>query len=216
MTTDPFIAIATVATIAAVGIMSPGPDFLAVSTTAVTGTRRQASVVAAGVVLGNAAWAGAALVGVGTLFALFPTFYLLFKVAGAAYILWLGAQLLRHAKEPLPPAGSVSSSGLYRAFARGLSTTMANPKAAVYYASALSTAAPPDASWALLLAMLFAVFLVASVWFAVVVLVLTQAKPAALFRRFKTGFESVFGVLLMAFGLRQLLGAFNAGASVAR
>jgi threonine/homoserine/homoserine lactone efflux protein len=202
---DVILAIVTVAAIAGIGIMSPGPDFIAVTYTAVTGDRRAAAAVAAGVVVGNGLWAGAALLGVGALFALFPSLFVAIKTLGALYLLWLGIQLLRHARRPLPtgPAGRLHGS-LAAGFAKGLSTTMANPKAAIYYASALSSAAPAGAGWWLLAGMLLAVVAVAAGWFALVVLMLANARAAAAFRRFKVYFESLFGLLLVSFGLRQL------------
>lgn len=199
-------ALWTVAAIAAVGIMSPGPDFLAVSYAAITGLRRDAAAVAAGVVLGNGIWAGAALLGVGALFALFPSLFLAIKLSGAAYIAWLGIQLLRSARTPLPERTAADPSmSLGTSFAKGLSTTMANPKAALYYASALSSAAPENASMLLLGWMLTAVVAVAVVWFSLVVLVLSTPRAGNAFRRFKVYFESLFGVLLLAFGLKQFL-----------
>jgi threonine efflux protein len=199
-------ALWTVAAIAAVGIMSPGPDFLAVSYAAITGLRRDAVAVAGGVVLGNGIWAGAALLGVGALFALFPSLFLAIKLSGAAYIAWLGIQLLRSARTPLPErTAEEPSMSLGSSFAKGLSTTMANPKAALYYASALSSAAPENASMLLLGWMLTAVVAVAVVWFSLVVLVLSTPRAGNAFRRFKVYFESLFGVLLLAFGLKQFL-----------
>jgi threonine/homoserine/homoserine lactone efflux protein len=203
---EAFIAIATVAAIASVGILSPGPDFVAVSYAAVSRARRQAALVAAGVVLGNGIWAAAALLGVATLFALFPSLFLAIKALGALYLLWLGLQLLRNARRPIAaPVGGQAPAGAGALFAKGLSTTLANPKAALYYASALSSAAPAGAGWWLLAAMLLAVIAVAAAWFALVVGVLTTPRAAAAFGRFKLYFESFFGCLLIAFGLRQLL-----------
>jgi threonine/homoserine/homoserine lactone efflux protein len=209
MFVEALLAIATVAAISCVGILSPGPDFIAVSYASITGSRRDAAAVAAGVVIGNGIWAGAALLGVGTLFALFPSVFITIKTLGALYLLWLGVQLLRNARRPFPAGGSGAMSGSLAAkLSRGLSTTMSNPKAAIYYASALSSAAPAAASLTLLAGMLLTVIVVAAVWFATVVCVLSTPKAAAAFRRFKVYFESFFGVLLVSFGLRQMVARF--------
>ena len=199
-------AVLTVAAIAAMGILSPGPDFLAVSFTSITALRCNAVAVAAGVVLGNGVWAGAALLGVSALFALFPSLFLVIKICGAAYIAWLGIQLLRSARMPLPTCTeSADSSSIGSMFAKGFSTTMANPKAALYYASALSSAAPENASLLLLGLLVTAVVMIAAIWFSVVVLVLSTERAGNAFRRCKIYFESLFGVLLLAFGVRQML-----------
>jgi threonine efflux protein len=203
---ESFIAIATVAAIACVGIMSPGPDFLAVTYAAVTESRRSATAVALGVVIGNGVWAGAALLGVGALFALFPSLFVVIKTFGALYLLWLGVGLLRNARKPLPEGNFGSPTGtMLKSFSKGLSTTMANPKAAIYYASALSSAAPADAGFILLSGMVLSVFVVAAVWFTIVVSVLSNPKATSAFKRFKVYFESFFGSLLVAFGVRQLI-----------
>lgn len=207
---ESLFAIATVAAIACVGIMSPGPDFVAVTYAAVTGSRRSAAAVAVGVVLGNGLWAGAALLGVGALFGLFPSLFLVIKTIGALYLLWLGIGLLRNARKVLPDAVEGAPSGpLFKSFSKGLSTTMANPKAAIYYASALSSAAPVDAGFVLLGGMVLSVFAVAALWFTIVVSVLSTPKAAAAFRRFKVYFESFFGTLLVGFGVRQLISRAN-------
>ena len=207
---EALLAIATVAAISCVGILSPGPDFIAVSYASMTGSRRDAAAVAAGVVIGNGIWAGAALLGVGTIFALFPSVFLVIKTAGALYLLWLGVQLLRNARKPFPEGGSGAMSGTRAArFSKGLSTTLSNPKAAIYYASALSSAAPAAAGLALLAGMLLTVIVVASAWFATVVYVLSRPTAAEAFRRFKVYFESFFGILLVSFGLRQMIARFS-------
>ncbi|WP_395661984.1 LysE family transporter [Aestuariivirga sp.] len=206
---EALLALATVAAISCVGILSPGPDFIAVSYASMTGSRRDAVAVAAGVVAGNGIWAGAALLGVGTLFALFPSVFIAIKTLGALYLLWLGVQLLRSARRPFPAGGPGAMSGSLAArFSKGLSTTMSNPKAAVYYASALSSAAPAAASVTLLAGMLLTVIVIASVWFTTVVYVLSTPRAAAAFRRFKVYFESFFGLLLVSFGLRQMVARF--------
>jgi threonine/homoserine/homoserine lactone efflux protein len=206
---EALLAIATVAAISCVGILSPGPDFIAVSYASITGSRRGAAAVAAGVVIGNGIWAGAALLGVGTLFALFPSVFITIKTLGALYLLWLGVQLLRSARRPFAIGGPGAMSGSLAAkFSKGLSTTMSNPKAAIYYASALSSAAPAAASFTLLAGMLLTVIVIASVWFTTVVYVLSTPRAAEAFKRFKVYFESFFGVLLVSFGLRQMVARF--------
>ncbi len=100
------------------------------------------------------------------------------------------------------------SGSLGAKFSKGLSTTMSNPKAATHYVSAISSAAPAAASVTLLTGMLLAVIVVASVWFATMVYVLSTPRAAAAYRRFKVYFESFFGILLVSFGLRQMIARF--------
>jgi len=198
-------ALVTVSALAAVGIMSPGPDFVVVSYTAMTGARRKAGWVAAGVVVGNAVWVSAALLGLGVLLAVAPTLFVLLKLAGALYLVWLGARLIRGARVPLATDAGVAQGSSFASWARGLITTLANPKAAIFYVSVLAAALPSSPGPALILGTIATVALVATVWFTVVVLVLSTAKASALFRRHKTIVEGSFGSILAGFGLFRCL-----------
>lgn len=201
-------ALMAVSALAAVGILSPGPDFVVVSYTAMSGARRRAGWVASGVVVGNAMWATAAILGISALVALAPTFFVVFKIAGAAYLVWLGVKLVRGARIPL--ASEVTpgkGSGPFASWARGFVTTLANPKAAVFYASVLTAALPSSPASGLVIGTVAAVVLVATTWFTVVVLVLSTARASALFRGHKVRVEGVFGSTLAAFGLIRCLGA---------
>ena len=194
----------TLAGIAALGIMSPGPDFLAVTHAAVTSSRYHAASVATGVVLGNGVWAGAALFGVGALFSLFPTFFVAFKVIGGSYLIWMGLKMILGAKKPLESKNTAVTTSQLKGFVKGFAVTMANPKAAIYYASALTAVAPKDASFALLAVMVAVVFCVAAVWFTCVVMFLSTSKASAVYKRIKTYLEVSFGSLILLFGIRQI------------
>jgi threonine efflux protein len=214
---DTLRAVAAVSALAAVGIMSPGPDFVVVSYTAMTGARRRAGWVASGVVVGNAMWAAAALLGLSALLSLAPTLFVVFKIAGALYLVWLGAKLIHGARIPMATyADPEQGSGPFTSWARGFVTTLANPKAAVFYASVLTAALPSAPASGLVIGTVAAVALVATAWFAVVVLVLSTSRASAFFRRHKAFAESLFGSVLAGFGLiRCLMAARELPASLA-
>jgi threonine/homoserine/homoserine lactone efflux protein len=201
-------ALVAVFALAAVGIMSPGPDFVVVSYTAMTGARRRAGWVASGVVVGNAMWATAAILGLSALLALAPTLFVVFKIAGAGYLMWLGIKLIRGARIPLPTeVVPGEASGTFASLAKGFMTTLANPKAAVFYASVLTAALPSSPPSGLVVGTVAGVVLVATVWFTIVVIVLSTARASSLFRRRKVWVETSFGSILAGFGLIRCLGA---------
>ncbi len=201
-------ALVTVCGLAAVGIMSPGPDFVVVSYTAMTGARRQAGLVASGVVGGNVMWAATAVLGLGVLLAVAPTLFVLLKIAGALYLVWLGVMFIRGARlPPVTAEDSADGGGRVASWARGFVTTLANPKAAIFYASVLAAALPSSPGWVLILGTVVMVALVATAWFTLVVLVLSTAKASASFRRHKALVEGSFGSILVGFGLLRCLEA---------
>lgn len=199
-------AILTFALVAGIGIVSPGATLLAISRAAASRPRGEVWAVALGVLLGTAVWASVALAVVGLLYTLEPELHLLVRLAGALGLVWLGFELLRYASRPLGRGQELPQTRSWRsAWARGLSTSLSNPKAALYFACVLASAAPQHASWPLLATIVAAVMLVAALWDLAALQALAHAPSAERLRRLKRRVESGFGLLLLAFALRQLV-----------
>jgi threonine efflux protein len=84
--------------LAAVDILSiatPGPNVLLVTQTAVKHGRTRAILAAIGIVAGSLFWAGLALTELAALFAILPPLQTALRVVGAAFLIYLGVQLLR-------------------------------------------------------------------------------------------------------------------------
>jgi threonine/homoserine/homoserine lactone efflux protein len=79
------------------GVVSPGPNFVAVAHKAASATRIEALAMVAGIVLVNLFWASCAILGVGIVFATFPWLALVVRIAGACYLLWFGGRLIFNA-----------------------------------------------------------------------------------------------------------------------
>ena len=94
-------AVLAVFTVYIVGVVIPGPNFVAVAHKAVSARRSEAFALVAGIVLVNLFWASSALLGVGIIFALFP-WLALAKVAGAGY--YCGSAIGLSPKRRLLPA----------------------------------------------------------------------------------------------------------------
>src|SRR5690348_13706561 len=105
----PLLGLAAVHLMAAA---SPGPSFVLVAQTAVGSGRRAGLLAAFAMMLGAVAWAAAALYGLQALFARFAWLYLVMRIGGGLYLLYLAVMLWRHAKEPLPePSAAVVETG---------------------------------------------------------------------------------------------------------
>ena len=124
---DPHLLLAfTLAT--TVAMIAPGPDMLYVLACGMRGGPRAGLLATAGVATSEAIHVAVAAAGLAALFTAVPTAYAVLRVAGGAYLLYLGVQLIRrrHAApaEMLPGAG-VSAR---RAYLSGVLTNLLNPK----------------------------------------------------------------------------------------
>jgi len=188
------------------GVVSPGPNFVAVAHKAASASRFEALAVVAGIVLVNLFWASCAILGVGIVFAAFPWLALVVKVAGAAYLIWFGGRLIVNASAPQPASVvNAPAGGLRQAFAQGFATNIANPKSMAFFAAVFSSAAPAHVGMGTFAAMLGMVCVVASGWYGFVALTLSHARIAAAYRRGKAWADRFCGALIVGLGVRQLI-----------
>ena len=143
-------ALVAFAAIFSIGVMSPGPNFMVVAQRSVARGRADGIATMLGVVTVSGIWARASLFGIGVLFAAFPWMRSFLRIGGAAYLLWLGVRMWRHANEPLPVVPGGEGGGFWRAYRAGLATDLSNAKAVAFYTSAFSAAAPERGSTATL------------------------------------------------------------------
>ena len=124
--------------LAAAVALSPGPDTLLVAGNSVRRGRAAGLKTVAGVVAGGVFYA--ALCGFGFMSVLVASrpLYLAVKIAGAAYLAVIGAQMLWAAlRGPAPGAAETRRVVPGAPFRQGLLTNVLNPKVAVFYLAAL-------------------------------------------------------------------------------
>jgi threonine/homoserine/homoserine lactone efflux protein len=128
--------------------ITPGLDTALVLRTAAAEGWRRATAVAVGIGLGCLAWGAAAAFGAGALLVASHAAYTALKWAGAAYLVWLGVNLLRRPRASFDTgAGEASpAGGLGAALAKGFWNNLLNPKVGVFYVSFLPQFIPTGAS----------------------------------------------------------------------
>jgi threonine/homoserine/homoserine lactone efflux protein len=156
---------------AAVFTVTPGLDTAIVLRTAAVEGPKRAALAALGVILGCLAWGGAVALGLGALLTASQLAFTVLKWAGAAYLLWLGLNLILkpRARFELSPGGP-SAGGDFAWMRRGLMTNLLNPKVGVFYISFLPQFLPhgvPAAPFIFLLAVIHGVMSVG--WFAALI-----------------------------------------------
>ena len=204
MTTAAFLSIALIHLLAAI---SPGPSFVMAVRVAASDGLRAAVGVAVGLGIGAVIWALAALFGLHLVFELAPALLLAFKLAGAAFLVWIAIQTWRHARDPLPVAGTGKAArSLHGGFRLGLLTQLSNPKPAIFFGAVFVGLVPPGSSPLALAALRLVVRVVEPLWFARVAWVFSRGHARAAYGRAKATVDRVFGGLIAAFGLKIALG----------
>jgi len=129
------------ALVAALMTISPGADTFLVVRNSLRGGRRDGFATALGISSGLYFHALLSALGVSAVFAHSAGAFLALKVAGAAYLAWLGLQSLRSGLGRVPPAppGDVAAARVprSRSFREGLLTNLLNPKVIVFYLALL-------------------------------------------------------------------------------
>jgi threonine/homoserine/homoserine lactone efflux protein len=110
----------------AVAMVAPGPDMLFVLGCGMRGGPRAGLLATAGVATSEAVHVALAAAGLAALLAAVPVAFTVVRIVGAAYLIYLGVQTIRHRKDGHGPA--VAGMSGRRAYLRGLLTNLLNPK----------------------------------------------------------------------------------------
>ncbi|MDX1320578.1 MAG: LysE family translocator, partial [Oceanospirillum sp.] len=137
--------------------------------------------------------------------------FFIFKMLGAAYLIWLGIKALRNAiRQPAaqttlaaePAQKPVSMKG---AFYEGFLTNILNPKVSVFYLAAFPQFMPVDGSALSAYSLVTAHSLVNVLWFSAMVFTLSRIKSATNNPTFKVWLNSITGVVFIGFGAKLAL-----------
>jgi threonine/homoserine/homoserine lactone efflux protein len=208
-------------------ILAPGPDSMLVMRNTLRGGQRAGWITACGTMSGLAVWAVAAALGLSALLRVSHVGYDILRLAGAAYLIWLGVTSLRSRRGPADTAatggaatdgagGTAATDGAgepagrpagpargWRVYLNGVLSNLFNPKIGVFFVAFLPGFIPARASAA-------AFSLVLGLWFIVetgawlVTLSWMVARGAGWVRgsAAQRWAERVTGVMLIGFGLR--------------
>ncbi len=193
----PFLAIAVFV------VVTPGVDTALVTKNALLHGRRAALMTAVGVNAGIAVWTTASAFGLGALLRRSETLFTTVRLAGAAYLVVLGAQAVwwswRRGHAVVPERAPSRRSP----FVQGILSNLLNPKIAVFFTSFLPQFVSPGGpvlGQLLLLGALFNRLGVA--WLVGCAVFVSRAGDALRRPRVRAALERVTGCVLVALGLR--------------
>lgn len=131
----------------------PGPAMLYATAQTLARGARAGLLAAFGIHVGGYVHVLAAALGLALLFELVPPLYLTLKLVGAAYLIWLGIQMIR-TRNARVHAKPQSAGDPTRAFWQSITVEVLNPKTALFFVAFLPQFSDPTATlpiWAQLL-----------------------------------------------------------------
>ncbi len=206
-------AVLSFAVVAGLLTLVPGIDTALVLRSSLTRSRSYAFSTAMGIGTGAMVWGIAAAVGVSALLAASQLAYRALALAGAAYMVWLGASLLWKSRKGGVPGESSAVSfpaaerdSLSRGWLTGAGTNLLNPKVGVFYIATIPQFIPAGASPLLMGVVLAGVHCILTmVWFALLIFGTGYASKWLQGPRSVRIIDRVTGTVLVGFGVRLAL-----------
>jgi threonine/homoserine/homoserine lactone efflux protein len=183
--------------ISLVVIVTPGQDTALTIRNSLLGGRRGGLSTAAGVAVGQAVWALATSVGLAALIVAFEPAFVALKLAGAAFLVYLGVHALLRAWR-----GEAAEARIGRRsspFRQGLVSNLGNPKMAVFFTSLLPQFA---ASFAGLLALGLVFCSMTLVWLSGYAFAVAKAGDVLRRPAIRRAFDAILGAVLVTLGIR--------------
>jgi threonine/homoserine/homoserine lactone efflux protein len=180
-----------------------------VARVAVASSRIRALATALGMGAGGAIFGAAALLGLQSVLLAVPALYAALKVLGGLYLCCLGFLIFRSAPQPLAATADSGKGGSrpVGAFWLGLTTQLSNPKTAIVYASVFAAFLPASFSPGFAAAVLAAVFLVESAWYALVAFLFSSPGPQRAYLSYKSWVDRAAGAVMFGLGLKLVTSA---------
>jgi threonine/homoserine/homoserine lactone efflux protein len=185
--------------VSAIVIVTPGQDTALTIRNTLLGGRRSGVLTAFGVSAGQAVWALATSAGVAAVLQAFEPAFVAVKLAGAAYLVFLGLQSLVPA---LRSGGSkLKASPRGRPLRQGLVSNLGNPKMAIFFTSLLPQfATSPSFGALLVLGLVFSSLTLA--WLTAYAFAVAKAGDFLRRSRVRRALDGLTGAVLVGLGLR--------------
>jgi len=193
--------------VSALLIVTPGPDTALITRNALRAGPRAAARTALGVGVGTLGWAAASALGVAALLERSMIAFTLLKLAGAAYLGYLGLRSLIDSfrtdrppvAAPIRPSRRLDDRAALR---QGLLSNLLNPKVGVFFVAVIPQFVGPGDAPARLVLMLLAYEAMLLAWLTVFGYLVSRAGRSRAGARVRRALTRVTGVVLIALGIR--------------
>lgn len=189
-----------------VAAISRGPSFVLVAKYAIGSSRKDAVAAAIGMGVGGVILAILALTGLHAVLINVPILFVILKLLGGLYLVYLAIRFWLGAKQALTFDGDNSGthSSVKMSFLVALATQLSNPKAAITYGVIFAALLPADITSSFYFILPPLVFMVETGWYLLVTLTLSSASPRAVYLQSKSLFDRIAGSVMAGLGIKLL------------
>ncbi|PLX37751.1 MAG: amino acid transporter [Hyphomicrobiales bacterium] len=184
----------------------PGPALLYTAAQTISRGRRAGLLAALGIHVGCYVHVLGAVLGLSALFALVPTLYAALKLAGGAYLVWLGIQMFRSKSRPGEPVPELPPRSAKRAFFDSVIVELLNPKVALFFIAFLPQFVDPAAAFPIWMQFLILGMIVnvsfSSADLVTVFFASEVARRLSRSTRWQNGLRKAGGALLIGLGVK--------------
>jgi threonine efflux protein len=186
--------------------VSPGPAFVGITQISARYGSRSGLAAVGGLLVSAWIYCAVVLSGLTILFQIAPWLYLVMKIAGGLYLVWIGIQFLRDGGSPQAASGNGPSALTAMESARkGLVIGLTNPKAMVYFGSIFTLFLKPGSPLWLDMAAVGIVTFDVTVWYCFVAGLFSRPLVRRLYDRLQRWVERAAGVVMVGFGIKLLV-----------
>ncbi len=191
----------TIAVVAILAAMSPGPDFFIVSKHALMHSRYNAIMASIGIGVGILIHSIYCILGLAIIISQSILLFSIIKYLGAAYLIYLGVKnLFTHSVNNQLPEAVCKQSG-FRAFTDGLVTNLLNPKCTLFMLSVFTLVISPQSGMLQKSMLSIEISLIHIVWFGFLSIGLTTYMIKKWISNIQNLITKVIGVVLIGLGI---------------
>lgn len=204
------VTILSFVAVAAILVISPGPNGLLIAKTVATSGKSAGFANITGFVAAFLVHGSLSIFGISVLLVQSAQAFLVFKLLGAAYLCWIGIKALISAckSNNFKQGNLVISTKITTwntAVFEGFLTNALNPKVSMFYLAAFPQFLPLGGEIFAAASLVFIHAFINVIWFSVIVLLLSNAKHITISDNINRGFKAFTGIVFIGFAAKLVL-----------
>ncbi|OUR77057.1 hypothetical protein A9Q83_12620 [Alphaproteobacteria bacterium 46_93_T64] len=188
-----------------IAFVSPGPNFIAISSRAVE-SRGTGIGVALGISIGTAIWAISATTGVATILSSYEGVTSIIGGIGGGYLCWLGYKSFRSsvagAEFKFEGVGGGENISFLAASKVGLLIQLSNPKTVLFWLAITPLVIGPETPHIVIMLLVIGCFFIALFWHFLLAFLFSAGPVRSAYISYKPKISFIFAVFFVGFGVR--------------